>query len=271
MIGLGVAVAERVPEGTPVLFQGAFSETIKKAAKIGFDALEIHVQNPELVDAKEWKRLCREYNIQAASLATGSAYLMEGISLSSPEPEKRRRAVQRMMGHIRLAKELGAIVTIGVLKGLASECAGREEFEKNYRESLEKCITYAEEKGVTLAMECVNRKESDTFHTITECAEFARSFRSEAFRIYIDTYHMDLEETDIPGAIRGAADMITYAQVSDRNRKAPDGKHCEIRQMTDTLKEIGYQGFLSLECLPDPTAEEAAAKGLAFMRNLMRE
>ena len=269
MIGLGVAVAESVPEGTPVLFQGDFSEIIPKVAEIGYDAVEVHVQYPDQVNVEAWKETCEKYGIQVASLASGSAYLAEGISLTHRDPEKRRLAVERMKGHIRLAQKLGALATIEVLKGFASECGSKEEFVENYRESLEECIPYAEERGVTIAMECVNRKESDTFNTIAQCADFVRSFHSDALRIYIDTYHMDLEETDIPSAIRGAADMIAYAQISDRNRHYPDGQHCDMRLTTDTLKEIGYQGYLSLECRPEPTGEDAARKGLAFMKSLL--
>ncbi len=269
MIGLGVAVAESVPAGTPVLFQGEFSKIIPKVAEIGYDAVEVHVQYPDLVNVEEWKRVCEKYQVWVASLASGSAYLAEGISLSHRDPEKRRLAVERMKGHIRLAQKLGALATIGVLKGFASECGSWEEFEANYRESLEECVAYAQERGVIIAMECVNHKEGDAFNTIAQCADFVRSFHSDALRIYIDTYHMDLEETDISSAIRGAADVIAYAQISDRNRRYPDGRHCNMRLTTDTLKEIDYQGYLSLECRPEPSGEEAARKGLAFMRSLL--
>lgn len=271
MLKLGVAVTEEAPAGTPALFQGKFSDAAKWAAELGYDALEVHVQKPRLVDIATWKQACEQNGVQVAALASGSAYLVEGISLSHPESEKRRLAVERMKEHIDLAQQLGAIATIGVLKGLASQCGSRETFLSNYRDSLEQCIPYAEERGVVIAMECVNRKESDTFNTIAECAQFARSFHSKAFKIYIDTYHMDLEESNIPEAIRGAADMIVYAQISDRNRRYPDGKHCNIRLMTDTLKELNYQGYLSLECQPEPSAQEAARQGLAFMQNLLRE
>jgi len=271
MLKLGVAVAEQVPDGTPALFQGKIPDAAKWAAELGYDALEVHVQKPGLVDAAVWKQACEQNGIQVAALASGSAYLMEGISLSHPDPEKRRLAVERMKEHIGLAQQLGAIATIGVLKGLASQCESREAFLSNYRDSLEQCIPYAEERGVVIAMECVNRMESDMFNTIAECARFARSFHSKAFRIYIDTYHLDLEESNIPEAIRGAADMIAYAQISDRNRRYPDGKHCDMRLMTDTLKELDYRGYLSLECRPEPSAQEAARQGLAFMRSLLRE
>ena len=84
-----------------------FKESLKKVAEFGYDAVELAIRDPKMVDVDEIKKLLQQYHLTMPAIGTGQAYGEEGLSFTDPDPKIRQKAVQRIKDQMTLAIELG--------------------------------------------------------------------------------------------------------------------------------------------------------------------
>jgi len=101
--------------------------------------------------------------------------------------------------------------------------------------------------GVRIAVEPINRFESNALNRFSEVIEIVRRVECEAVGVTADVYHMDIEETSISNSIREAGDLIWHTHISDSNRDVPGFGKIDFGRTIRILKEIGYDGYLSME------------------------
>lgn len=140
---LSITVAESAAPLAPFVLRGNYSLAIEKAAQMGYDAVELHIRNPEEIDAESLQESCLRHGIKVSSLGTGLAFAMEGLSLSSGDSETRRKAIERVHSHIQLAKKLDSLVIFGLMKGQVKENSSFYSFESLFQDSLKSCLDVA--------------------------------------------------------------------------------------------------------------------------------
>ena len=89
--------------------------------------------------------------------------------------------------------------------------------------------------------------------------------------VLADTFHMNIEETTIEGALEAAAAgaRLWHIHMADSNRWAPGFGHLDFAQIVAALGRLGYGGFLSAEILPKPDPQEAARQTILTLRPLV--
>jgi 5-keto-L-gluconate epimerase len=266
---ISVTIIDEASMKAPIVFRGDYEESIKKAAEIGYSGIELHLGDPQTIDQENFMKLCKENNISVTSIGTGPGYGKRGLSLSSPDKEIRERATGCVKGHIDLASAFGSVVIVGLLKGLVSESRDLDSYLQDLESSLRICLDYAEEKNVTLVLEAINRYESDIFNTIAECVDFVKKFNTDHLKVHIDSYHMNIEETQIHQNIKEAGKYIGHVHVADSNRWHPGNAHFDFEKLIETLDEIDYQGALAVECLSFPNQQEAAEKSFSHLQEIL--
>ncbi|MFF5173392.1 sugar phosphate isomerase/epimerase family protein [Micromonospora sp. NPDC000089] len=107
---------------------------------------------------------------------------------------------------------------------------------------------HARAEGVTLFLEPLNRYEDHMVNRLDEAVALCAAVGLPSVRVVADTYHMNIEEDDVPAALRAAAPYLGHVQVSDSNRYQPGAGHLDWPGTLRTLLEIGYRGWLALEC-----------------------
>lgn len=263
---LAVTMVKEASAQAPLVLRGDYTGSIRLAAEIGYDAVELHLADPLEVNAGEVLGGCQRSGISVSSIGTGLASVRDGLTLTSPEQGVRQRAIARLQEFIRLGNELGAVVIVGLMKGMVKDSGGRVEYEGHLTAALENCLAMAGELGVTLVLEAINRYESDTLNTIEECVRYIEGFNTERLKLHIDTYHMNIEEDRIGRNIAAAATHIGHVHIADSNRGYPGLGHYDFAETIAALKAGGYEGALAVECLPKPTAEQAAQESFEFLR-----
>ncbi|MEV1146436.1 sugar phosphate isomerase/epimerase family protein, partial [Micromonospora sp. NPDC049799] len=147
-------------------------------------------------------------------------------------------------------------------------------------------LTLAEEAagaGVTLAVEPLNRFETSLLNTTEQTLEVVDGI--PGLGIALDTFHMNIEERDIPTAIRTAGDWLAHVQVCANDRGAPGNDHLDWTGIAAALRDVGYDGPLCIESFTAenrtiataaaiwrplaPTQDQLATTGLAFLRALL--
>jgi sugar phosphate isomerase/epimerase len=128
---------------------------------------------------------------------------------------------------------------------------------------------HAERAGAVLLFEPLNRYEDHMVNTVGQAAELVREAGSPGVRILADTYHMNIEEDDVCAALRSAGDLLGAVHVSDSNRHQPGTGHVPFDAVVATLREIGFDGVLSVECRLRGEPEQAVRDCGRFLRALL--
>ena len=117
-----------------------------------------------------------------------------------------------------------------------------------------------------MVIEVINHYETNIFITAKETVDFLCENALDNCYVHLDTYHMGLEEYDPYEAIRLCGKRLGYFHVSDNSRRYPGSGQFDFKRILAVLKEIGYSGFVTVECLPDPDRETAAKKAISHLK-----
>jgi sugar phosphate isomerase/epimerase len=244
-----------------------FKESIKKVADLGFDAVELAVRDPRMIDVHEIRSLLQQHHLTVPAIGTGQAYGEEGLSFTDPDPEIRRKAVQRIKDQMNLAMDIrGPQVIIGLIRGTVKSGMDKEKAEKYFIQSIVECLEYKPE--VTLTLEPINRYETNLYNDTRSAMEVIDKIGRPNLKMLADTFHMNIEERDIIESILRAKGYISHVHFADSNRWAPGCGHIDFSEILDALEEIGYQGAVSAEILPKPTPEECLKLTIAYYQKL---
>ena len=134
---------------------------------------------------------------------------------------------------------------------------------------MSECTKYSCQKNVILAFEPINRFQEDFFNSILDCKKYFEEVNLPSLGMLIDSFHMNIEDSDMWENIRQAGKSIVYVHFSDSNRLAPGMGHFDFYQMTKVLHEVGYNGYLSAEILPYPDSYTAAKESIAKMKDYL--
>jgi len=253
-----------------ILLRGPIDETFAVASQYGYDGIEIHLRNPDDVDLDKMVELSGRYSLPVTAVGTGMAARMDSLTFTDPSADVRSKAIDYMKWYIRFAKHLDADVIIGSFNGNFGIDDNEAKRRREYHLTCTKeCCKSAAEVGVTLLLEPLNRYECDWLNTTQDALAVIEQAGSENLKYLADTYHMNIEQTDICESLRIAGSSLGYVHLVDSNRCGPGQGHLPVRDVLKTLIDIGYDGVLSFECLPEPDAESASKKSLEYVRGIL--
>lgn len=266
---LTLTMTKKIIGQAPFLYEGNFCEGIAYARDYGYDSVEIHVANPDELPIIDLKNILEEKEIKVSALGTGRAYVNDGLSLIDDNINIRNQAIDRMIKFIDCAKSLQSKVIVGCIRGNIPDKDKYHIYESRLGKSMQLIDAHAYNTGVTVVIEPINRYENNYLCNIYEISDFIKKYDLSNTKILIDTFHMNIEETDIIKSIEDNINNIAYVHLADSNRWYPGRGHLDFAGVIKTLKEKGYNGDLSAECLPLPTKEEAAKEWLNSVKWLL--
>jgi sugar phosphate isomerase/epimerase len=270
MFYYGVSAAlEKLPESQPVTLRGSIGELCALAQDIGYNALELHVRDPKRYDPKEIRETARSHGLSICATANGMEYSVGGLSLIDRENGKREAAVERLLEHVDFAAELGARLIVGIMRGNIPRGETARPYLERFGEALSRICAYAGQKRVSVVLEAINRYINNYLNTLSETIDFIGSLGCENLSLHLDTHSMAIEEKNLKDAVLSCKNKpLGYVHYSDNNRLYPGGGALDFRELTRALMDIGYAGYITLECLPFPGAEESARRGLSYMKSI---
>jgi sugar phosphate isomerase/epimerase len=259
--------------GAPILLRGEAGALFRQAAEFGCQGVELHLRRAEDVDAATVRRLIADYGLAVPTLGTGMAATEDGLTFSDPRAEVRARAIERLRGHMELAAELGSAVTIGSISGKLGKCEGEERRSRRSRalECLAETCDLAGRAGVTVLLEPLNRYECDYINTLADGMQVAAEIGVPNLMLLADTFHMNIEETDLVASLRAAGARVGHVHLADTNRQAPGHGHLDVAGVLAALAQIGYRGHLSFEVFPLPDPCQAIRDGIRAVHAALGE
>lgn len=269
-----------------------YKKYISKVAGLGFDALEISCAGIAGLTDRQIDELNQEAQ-KAGIYLTGGYGPKACESLASPDQAVVDNGFRFWKDTFPVLQKLGVTSVGGGLYGCwpvdyTKPIDKQRDLEISIR-NMEKLADMAADYGVaTLGMEVLNRHEGYLLNTCRECVDYVEAVGKPNVKVMLDTYHMLLEEDDIPAAIRLAGSRLGHFHVGENNRRVPgQGRYQDWEAIGQALRDIGYDGNVVMEpfvihggqvgqdiriwrdLLPD-TSEEAldrdAARSVAFLR-----
>lgn len=263
-----VSAVSEAPATAPLLMKGDMCECLRKASAIGYDAIEYHTRETADIDYEAVKRTMKETGCRISMIVTGRLYTEGGYSLMSEDPENEQTAVEGMLKYIEMAKKLNANVVLGWAKGRIPSPDKRDECMVRLTKNFKILDEAARNAGLDIVVEVVNHYETDIFYTSKSLVDYLDANDFTNLKAHLDTYHMNLEETDFPAAIRYAGDRLGYVHFADNSRSYPGSGVIDFDGILGAMKEIGYNGYYSVECLPGDNAEETARRALEHLKKV---
>ncbi len=269
-IGLAVSTADALPSAYAV-YHDDLCRSIDRCAGFGYDGVELVLRHAAQVDVSRIKQCLAATGLEVPCISTGQVFAADHLYFTHPDAEIRNQAVERIVDMIRLAAEFGAKVNTGRVRGVIHDGESPKTARQRYIDCIQRCADAAEPLGVELAVEPVNRYEVNFINNCVEGLEIVRETRRPCVKLMPDTFHMNIEDASFRDAIIQARGLVGYFHVADSNRKAPGWGHIEFDEIFGALREIGYDGWVTAEILPEPDPDSAARQAVQFLRSRFPE
>jgi len=252
--------------GGPFVYWDDLRAAFASASELGFDAVEIFPPSPEAVAPEIVRPLMQRYGLEVAAVGTGAAWVAHRLHFAHPEAGVREQALAYARRIVDAAAALGTQAIIGSIQGKYEGEVSRGQAIGWLGEAVAVLGEQAAGHGRTLLYEPLNRYETNLFNRLSDAAEFLAELGAPNVRILADMFHMNIEETSVPLALRAAGAAVGHFHFADSNRHAIGFGHTDVAPIATELREMGFQGYVSGEVLPLPDSESAAAQTLRAFR-----
>ena len=255
-------------KGGPFIYWNGLADACERASALGFDAVEIFPPAANALDIAELQGLLDHHKLNVAALGTGGGWVIHKWTLTHPDADIRKQAREFIRAMIDVAGGFGAPAIIGSMQGRWEGNITREQALEWLGLALNDLGEHAATHGSALLYEPLNRYETNLFNRLGDTAAWLRTWKTSNVLILADLFHMNIEETDIAGALREAGPLVGHVHFADSNRRAIGMGHTAIAPIIAALRDIGYKGYLSAEIVPLPDSDAAAKQTIESFRKV---
>jgi D-psicose/D-tagatose/L-ribulose 3-epimerase len=227
----------------------------------GFDGVELFVSMEEPSNLAAVRRMLDRIGLERNACCV----LPRQANLISPEADVRARGVEYLKRYVEKTSELGGQFICGPIYVALGVMTGQRRTKAEWAwavEALRTVARHGEEHGVALYLEPLNRFETYFLNTLRDAAELVESVAQPNVGIHFDTFHANIEERHPADAIRSVAKYLAHVHVSENDRGTPGTGHVDWRGVMMALRDIGYDGWLTIESFAQPEPELAAAAAI---------
>jgi len=253
---------------------------------LGLDAIEIPMFDPALLPIAEIKEAFGIYGMEC----TVCAILPKPFNPISPRLEMRKKAIQHLVNCVEASAGMGATLMGGPLFApigyLPRHRPTRAEWSWAV-EAFKALEDVLEANNMTLSIEPVNRSETFFLRTAIEARQLCEDIDNSRIGVTVDTFHSNIEELNIPEAIRSLGSHLKHIHASENDRGPLGCGHIPFRKIISTLKEMGYNGYLMIEgfgyspkekdspgklwARKEVSPVDLAANGVQYLKQLLKE
>jgi D-psicose/D-tagatose/L-ribulose 3-epimerase len=251
---------------------------------MGFDAVEIPVEDPDLIDSRIVREALLEYGLEAV--------VCGAFGPSKDLTHEDSSVHQNCFSYIEKCFDLCNAWGAGFLAGPMYSAVGKARMvaEEQRKREWDRAVTnirqvceMAKSHGLFIALEPLNRFESDLINTAADIMRFIADVNHDNARVLLDGFHMTIEEKNVRQAIESVGDKLLHVQVSENHRGIPGTGLTPWNDFKMGLEAIDYKGVITIEsftpenkelagavCIWKNLAEsqdEFAKQGIQFLRN----
>ena len=229
---------------------------IPKAKELGFEVIDLAIGHPFEFPVQAVLEEKARAGIQCVTTTTLGA----DTDLISPDPAIRQRGLEHMKKMVDINRILGSKILAGVIYAGWGCLSGKPRTEQEWEWSvnaMREITQYAADNwdGI-LAVECVNRFETHFLNIAADGVQYCKDVGMPNIKVHLDCFHMIREEKSFAGAVKTCGkEYLGYVHVNENDRGIPGTGLVPFEEFFRALKEIGYDGPLTIESF-DPSFEE---------------
>ena len=241
-------------KGGPWILWDDLEQGIKNASSLGFDAIELFTAGPNAGKPGQLEDLLEETGLSLGAVGTGAGKVLNGLSLTDQSPSIRAKAIAFIHKMIDFGSHYNAPAIIGSMQGSYKGEVSKSEALKWLSTALEELGEHANQQGVTLIYEPLNRYETNLFNRFLDACDYIDQLSTNGISLLADLFHMNIEENDIASVIKKGVRHLGHVHFADSNRRPIGNGHTNIKPIAEAIKEVGYEGYISAEAFawPDP-------------------
>lgn len=237
----------------------------------GFDYLETTVVSllPEATESF-FAPILETYQRAPLPTLACNVFLPGDLKLVGADVDRQRLAVYVQTALRRIMLIGAEVVVFGSGKArMVPDGFPRADAEAQLVAFLNLVADEAEEHDVTLAIEPLNRRESNILNSVAEAVALAERVNRPSIRVLADFYHMDEEQESLDHLVQ-YKDWLAHIHVADSGRRAPGAGTYPYATFVEKLSAAGYDGMVSIECRWEDFAAEAGP-ACAFLHRVFRK
>jgi D-psicose/D-tagatose/L-ribulose 3-epimerase len=230
----------------------------RHAAQLGFDTIEACLEDPAALSADRLASAAADAGIE---VSVCGAFGPER-DVSHEDLAVRSSGLVYLRACVDLAARVGAAYVAGPMYSATGKArllapAERRRQRDAAVESLREAADYAGARDVGLAIEPLNRFETDLVNTVEQGLALCAEIDCPNVGLLLDTFHMNIEEKSVADAIRAAGPLLLEFHACENDRGTPGSGHIPWRDVFDALDDIGFDGLITIESFT-PEIEEIA-------------
>ncbi|MBC8153442.1 MAG: sugar phosphate isomerase/epimerase [Bacteroidetes bacterium] len=268
------------------------TKTFQFLKQTGFEFVEVPISEPDYPNSAsltKWQQLGQQLADLGLSVQTCTICGPEH-SLISPDETIRQKGINYLKHVVDCTAAIGATMLMGPLyagfKTFTGKPATAQEWNWSVR-GMRQVADYAQTKGVTLAIEYLNRFETYLLTCTDDLIRYLDAVDHPGCQAAFDTFHANMEEKSITDAIRKLAPYLVHVQISENDRSTPGHGHIDFEAVFATLADVDYEGPIAIEAFgPNPpdlaaathifrpmfeSPEQLATDGLGFIQLRMNQ
>ncbi|MCO5240047.1 MAG: sugar phosphate isomerase/epimerase [Chitinophagaceae bacterium] len=251
--------------------------------KWGFDSVEIALEDASHIDPVTVKKALDDNGLVCGSICAA----MGGGRDFRGTPEEQKGAMDYLKAIVDLSPVLGHPTLIGPLYSAVgrADLVAPEDYKQQWDtvvKHLRTLAAHAGSLGVKLAIEPLNRFETDFINTCEQALQMVNDVNESALLVHLDTFHMNIEEKNSANAILKAGNKLAHFHASGSDRGTPGNDQINWTGIFDALKQVGYTGDVVIESFTpaieiiaraaciwrdlEPSRESIAIEGVKFLK-----
>ncbi len=227
----------------------------------GFDGVEVSLFRPADFATKDIAQGLAENDLEC----TICSVLTGGLSMLSEDAAVRRRTRIHMEECVKTAAEVGAKIIAGPLYSPVGYLPGRRRTADEWKWAVD-CYqslgTVLTQYGVTIAVEPLNRFETYFLNIAEDAVKFCDEINHPNVGILFDTFHANIEEKDIAQGYRTVGRHLKHVHACENDRGIPGTGHVEWKSVFQALRDLEYDGWLTIESFGFSLGEISAAASI---------
>jgi D-psicose/D-tagatose/L-ribulose 3-epimerase len=219
---------------------------LERLKQMGFDGVELPIFD---LDTDKYAKLGRwldNLGLQRTAVTCRGA---DDNPISS-DAKVRAEAVAKNKGVLDCCQAAGIELLAGPYHSALGVFSGSGPTADEWKwgvDGMRQTAEHAASRGVTLAVEYLNRFECYLLNCAADTARFVTEVDHPACRMMYDTFHANIEEKDVPAAIRGCAEQTVHVHLSENDRGTPGSGQVAWTETFDAFKQTGYDGWFTIE------------------------
>ncbi|MCP9000327.1 sugar phosphate isomerase/epimerase [Pseudarthrobacter sp. RMG13] len=240
--------------------------SVQKTREAGFDLVEFPLMDPFSFDVQTAKSALAEHGL-AASASLG---LSDATDVSSEDPAVVKAGEELLNRAVDVLAELGATDFCGVIYSAMKKylepatAAGLA----NSKAAVGRVADRAADLGINVSLEVVNRYETNVLNTGRQALAYLEELNRPNLGIHLDTYHMNIEESDMFSPILDTAEALRYVHIGESHRGYLGTGSVDFDTFFKALGRIGYDGPVVFESFSSAVVAPDLSRMLGIWRNL---